>query len=172
MKKTNSKKPKINKKIVKKVNNKASNKKTVKKVVKKGGIKKNGKVSKKPMKKVVSKKGEAKKMVKKNAKKASKATPKVMKNIQSEKNQNKGKLIGIVSHYFDKISVAAIKLSAPLKVGDKIAFRDHLNNDLFEQEVASLQINRESINKAQKGDEVGLKVDGKIHDGNKVYLVE
>jgi putative protease len=168
MKKINSKKPKINKKIVKK----ASNKKTVKKVVKKGVAKKTSKVSKKPMKKVISKKGGAKKTVKKNTKKVSKATPKVIKNIKPEKNQNKGKLIGIVSHYFDKISVAAIKLSAPLKVGDKIVFRDHLNNDLFEQEVTSLQINREPINKAQKGDEVGLKVDGKIHDGNEVYLVE
>ncbi len=168
MKKINSKKPKTNKKIVKK----ASNKKTVKKVVKKGVAKKNSKVSKKPMKKVVLKKGGAKKTVKKNIKKVSKATPKVIKNINPEKNQNKGKLIGMVSHYFDKISVVAIKLSAPLKVGDKIVFRDHLNNDLFEQEVTSLQINREPINKAQKGDEVGLKVDGKIHDGNKVYLVE
>ncbi len=167
MKKINSQKPKI-KKIVKK----ASNKKTVKKVVKKGAAKKTSKVSKKPMKKVVSKKRRVKKMVKKNTKKVSKTTPKVMKNIKSEKNQNKEKLIGIVSHYFDKISVVAIKLSAPLKVGDTIVFRDHLNNDLFEQDVASLQINHESINKAQKGDEVGLKVDGKIHDGNKVYLVE
>ena len=145
------------KNATKKTNKKMGVKKPAKKVTKKLAIKKAKTASKKMTKKVVAKT---------NAKQKKSAK------ISSANIQTKEKLIGIVSHYFDKISVAAIKLSAPLKVGDKIVFRDHLNNDLFEQEVTSLQINREPINKAQKGDEVGLKVDGKIHDGNEVYLVE
>ncbi|MDD3614475.1 MAG: translation elongation factor-like protein [Candidatus Pacebacteria bacterium] len=85
-----------------------------------------------------------------------------------EKNE---KLIGVVTHYFDKIGVAALKLKAPLAVGDRILFRSNLG-DLFEQEVTSIQIEHQSVQKAKKGDEVGIKVDQKVHDGNEVYLVE
>ena len=35
------------------------------------------------------------------------------------------KLIGKVSHYFDKISVAAIKLEAELNAGEEVHFLGH-----------------------------------------------
>jgi len=85
--------------------------------------------------------------------------------------KNKEKLVAVVTHYFDKINVAALKLKAPLKVGDKVLFRSHLG-DLFEQEISSIQIEHESVKKAKKGDEIGIKVDQKVHEGNEVYLVE
>ncbi|MGB9847688.1 MAG: hypothetical protein ACPLKV_00490 [Minisyncoccia bacterium] len=85
--------------------------------------------------------------------------------------EKKEKLVAVVTHYFDKIGVAALKLKAPLAVGDKILFRSHLG-DLFEQEVTSMQIEHEAVKKAKKGDEVGIKVDQKVHEGNEVYLVE
>lgn len=56
-------------------------------------------------------------------------------------------------------------------MGDRILFRSNLG-DLFEQEVTSIQIEHQSVQKAKKGDEVGIKVDQKVHDGNEVYLVE
>ncbi len=93
------------------------------------------------------------------------------KKANSQTKEKKEKLIGVVTHYFDKIGVAALKLKAPLSVGDRILFRSNLG-DLFEQEITSIQIEHQSVKKAKKGDEVGIKVDQKVHDGNEVYLVE
>ena len=79
-----------------------------------------------------------------------------------------GKLIGKVTHYFDKIGVAVIKLDAPLKVGDTIRIRGGEATD-FTQEVKSMEVEHEKIEKARKGEEVGLKVKEKVREGYKVY---
>jgi putative protease len=79
------------------------------------------------------------------------------------------KLIGKVVHYFDNISVAVIALDATLKVGDKIRIEGGETN--FEQEVASMQIDREPMDKAKKGQEVGMKVEQKVRDGYRVFKV-
>ncbi len=79
-------------------------------------------------------------------------------------------LIGEVSNYFDHVGVAAIKLSAPLKVGDKIHIKGGENTD-FEQEVESMQIQHEKIQEAKEGDEIGLKVKEKVRKGYKVFKV-
>ena len=80
-----------------------------------------------------------------------------------------GKLIGKVIHYFDKIQVAVINLIAPLKVGDTIRI---VGGDVdFEQTVDSMEVEHEKIDKAKKGDEVGMKVSQKIRDGYRVYKV-
>ncbi|MCX8015809.1 MAG: translation elongation factor-like protein [Patescibacteria group bacterium] len=105
----------------------------------------------------------------KKSNKKSKSKTKIVKS--KAKTQKKEKLVGVVTHYFDKISVAALKLKAPLSIGDKILFRSHLG-DLFEQEVTSMQIEHEPVKKAKKGDEVGIKVIQKVHEGNEIYLVE
>jgi len=78
------------------------------------------------------------------------------------------KQIGEISNYFEHIGVAAIKLSAPLKVGDKIQIKGGENTD-FEQEVDSMQIHHEKVEKAKKGDEIGLKVKDKVRKGYKVF---
>lgn len=84
----------------------------------------------------------------------------------------KEKLIGKVTHFFDKISVAALKLKAPLKSGDTIVFRNNAGEDIFEQKIDSIQIEHESVKKAKKGDEIGIKVGQKVHENNEAYLVE
>jgi putative protease len=78
------------------------------------------------------------------------------------------KQIGVVSNYFDHIGVAAIKLSAALKTGDKIRIKGGEDTD-FEQEVGSMQIHHEKVDKAKKRDEVGLKVSEKVRKGYHVY---
>ena len=77
------------------------------------------------------------------------------------------KPIGVVSNYFDHVQVAAIKLNKALKVGDKIEFRGGEVD--FEQEVESMQIQHEQVDKAKKGDEIGIKVKEKVRKGYKVY---
>ena len=77
------------------------------------------------------------------------------------------KQIGTVSNYFDHVKVAAIKLTAPLKIGDVVEIKGG-EVDL-EQPVKSMQIQHEKVDKAKKGDEIGIKVKGKVRKGYKVF---
>ncbi len=79
-----------------------------------------------------------------------------------------GKLLGEITHYFDNIGVAVIKFSEGAKVGDKIRIVGGENTD-FEQEIKSMQVEHENVEKAKKGDEVGMKVKEKVREGYKVY---
>ena len=79
------------------------------------------------------------------------------------------KQIGQVTHYYDKIAVAVIKLtSSGLKVGDNIKFVDK-GGDEFTQEVSSMQIEHANIDLAKSGDEFGLKVTKPVKPGSAVY---
>lgn len=76
--------------------------------------------------------------------------------------------VGIVTHVYDKIKVAVVDLDADLSSGDKIKFVKN-DEDLFEQEVASMQVEHEKIETAKKGDTIGLKVEGDVKEGAEVY---
>ncbi len=82
----------------------------------------------------------------------------------------KEKEIGIVSSYFSHVEVAAIKLSGPLKVGDKVHIKGHTTD--FEEETKSIQIERKEVEKAKKGDHIGIKVSEKVRPNDKVFLVK
>lgn len=77
------------------------------------------------------------------------------------------KQIGEVSNYFKNVMAAAIKLSAPLKVGDKIALRGGEKN--VELTVESMQVDRSPVQSAKKGDEVGILVPEDVHKGYKIF---
>lgn len=80
------------------------------------------------------------------------------------------KPIGKITHYFDKIQVAAIEISSTLKVGDKIHVKGP-NTD-FEQNVDSMQIEHETVNEASGGQTVGMKVSEPAKENDLVYLIE
>lgn len=86
------------------------------------------------------------------------------------KKSPEGKLAGKVAHYFDKINVAVIELSSPLVVGDKIRIVGGEETD-FEQPIESMQVEHEQIDKAKKGEIIGLRVKEKVRAGYKVYKV-
>ncbi len=75
--------------------------------------------------------------------------------------------IGEVFTYFSKIGVAGIKLTDTLNVGDTISIEGHTTN--FEQTVDALQIDRETVAKAEVGQEVGIKVNDRVRPHDKVY---
>ena len=79
------------------------------------------------------------------------------------------KEIGEITNYFQHVKAAAIKLTAPLKVGDKIAVRG--GEKSFEMTVDSMQIDRKPVEAAKKGDEIGLLVPEDVHKGYKVFKV-
>lgn len=78
--------------------------------------------------------------------------------------------VGKVTHFYDKIGVAVISLESSLKIGDKIRFVRG-GEDLFEQDVDSMQVEHENVEEASAGDEVGLKTEQPIKDGAEVYKI-
>lgn len=81
----------------------------------------------------------------------------------------KEKLVAEVTHYFDHLGVAVIKLTAGLKTGDDIHIKGHTTD--FTQKVKELQVDHEKVDKLSKGSEAGIKVDELVREGDKVYLV-
>jgi putative protease len=79
------------------------------------------------------------------------------------------KEIGVVTHYFGKISVGIIQLNDTLRVGDTIHIKGI--HDDFTQIVESMQIEYKNIEEAKKGEMVGIKVIQKVHPKDKVYKV-
>ena len=80
--------------------------------------------------------------------------------------------VGEITHYYDKISVAVLKLTdESLKVGETIKVTDKDGNERFVQEVASMQIEHQSIPEAKAGQEVGLKVEQEVKESDVVYKV-
>lgn len=78
--------------------------------------------------------------------------------------------IGEITHYYDKIGVAVLELSADLAAGDEIRISGHDHE--FTQKVDSMQVEHESIKEAKKGQTVGLKIDQEVKDGDEVFKVD
>jgi putative protease len=75
--------------------------------------------------------------------------------------------IGRVTHYFSHLSVAAVSLTEPLAVGDRIHIHGH-TSDLV-QEVSSMEVDHQSVDRAGPGDDVALKVDDHVRDHDLIY---
>ncbi|MBI4385524.1 translation elongation factor-like protein [Candidatus Parcubacteria bacterium] len=80
------------------------------------------------------------------------------------------KPIGKVTHFYSKLGVAIVKLAAPLAVGETIHVQGATTD--FTQAVESMQVEHESVQKAGKGDVVGLKVADKVREHDLVTKVE
>ncbi len=78
--------------------------------------------------------------------------------------------IGAVSHYYNKIGVAAIKLDSDMAVGDTIHIKGHLTD--FVQKVESIQLEHKNVDLAKKGEDVGIKVKEHAREHDVVYRVE
>jgi translation elongation factor EF-1alpha len=73
--------------------------------------------------------------------------------------------IGKITHFFDKIGVAVVKLTGDLKVGDKIRIEAA---EPFVQVVGLMQVQHKAITGAGPGDDVGMKTDKPCADGDRV----
>jgi len=77
--------------------------------------------------------------------------------------------IGQVVDFFARPVVAAIQLTAPLKVGDRVHIKGH-STDL-EVTIASMQVNNAQVQEAKPGDGVGVKITDRVRKGDVVYKV-
>ena len=79
-------------------------------------------------------------------------------------------LVGKITHFYNKISVAVLELEGTLKDGDKISIEKE-GEEPVEQVAASMQIEHESIKEAKKGQAIGMKVDKPVKENSLVYKV-
>ncbi|MBS7641168.1 MAG: translation elongation factor-like protein [Candidatus Bathyarchaeia archaeon] len=79
------------------------------------------------------------------------------------------KEVGRVTHYYTKIGVAVVSLTDTLSVGDRIIIKGTTTN--FEQTVESMQIEHKNVSVAHSGQSIGLKVNQRVREGDKVYKV-
>jgi hypothetical protein len=75
--------------------------------------------------------------------------------------------IGEITHYLDRIGVAIIMLSAPLKENETVLIQGE--DFLFLQTVNEMQIERKPVAKARKGAHIGLKTDRPAKVNGKIY---
>ena len=83
--------------------------------------------------------------------------------MMAEDLKEVGKVIG----FYANIGVAAIDLTGALAVGDTISIKGHTTN--FEQKVDSMQIENKEVEKAKKGDPIGIKVKDRVRPHDIVY---
>jgi putative protease len=76
--------------------------------------------------------------------------------------------VGEVVNYYSKVSAAEIRLWNDLEVGDEIMIQGPTTGS-FIQKVESMQINGKNIEKAFKGQNVGIAVEGKVRPHDAVY---
>ena len=75
--------------------------------------------------------------------------------------------IGTITHWFGHLSVAAVRLTEPLAVGDRIHIQGQ-TTDLVET-VSSMEIEHRKVDHAGPGDDVALAVAGHAHEHDLIF---
>ena len=77
--------------------------------------------------------------------------------------------IGRIEQFFEKISVAAVKLSDSLDIGDIIEVGSE--EEAIRQRVESIEIDKKSVSHAEAGNSIGIKLKWKVNKGDNVYKI-
>ena len=80
------------------------------------------------------------------------------------------KKLGEVTHFYGGISVAIIKCTAILKVGQKVRVKGATTD--FVCTIESMQYEHAPLMTAQKGQEVGVKVGDKVRQGDEIFFAK
>ena len=80
-----------------------------------------------------------------------------------------GKLIGEVTHFYNRIGVAVVNLSGSIEIGDQVHFFGRSTD--FRQQVQSIQIEHQPVSEAGKGQEIAIKVERRVRNHDKVYTL-
>ena len=77
--------------------------------------------------------------------------------------------VGSVTHFFKKIGVAIVALTDSLLVGDTVHIIGHTTD--LSQKVDSMQMEHQNVEKAEKGQTIGLKVTDEVREKDLVFKV-
>lgn len=75
--------------------------------------------------------------------------------------------VGMVTHYWNHLGVAGVHLTEPIDVGDHIHIMGHTTD--FEQDVGSIEIDHHSVNHANSGDDIGIRLAAHAREHDTVY---
>ncbi|MFH2070818.1 MAG: translation elongation factor-like protein [Elusimicrobiota bacterium] len=77
--------------------------------------------------------------------------------------------VGVVEDFFTHIPAIAFKVENEIAVGDTLHVKGHTTD--FIQQIESMQIEHKGVQKAVKGDSVGMKVNERARKGDTIYKV-
>jgi putative protease len=91
-------------------------------------------------------------------------------NLEHSASTQRKEFVGNVKQYLTNKQVAIIKLvSGKIRVGDELYIISD-KTGLVNHKIERIEINRQSVSEAMKGQEVGIKIPG-VRKGDKIYLV-
>ncbi|MDE2019352.1 MAG: hypothetical protein KGJ13_03320 [Patescibacteria group bacterium] len=82
----------------------------------------------------------------------------------------KPRLIGKVTHFYNHIGVAIVKLNEGLVLGEHLHFSGKHTD--FSEPVASMEYNHHQITWAERDQEVGIKVEKPVREGDLVLAAD
>ncbi|HYN48730.1 MAG TPA: hypothetical protein VER83_07665 [Candidatus Nanopelagicales bacterium] len=75
--------------------------------------------------------------------------------------------IGTVTHYFGHLSVAAVRLTEPLVVGERIHVHGH-TTDLIET-ISSMEVDHHRVERAEPGDDVAINMGDHVREHDLIF---
>jgi putative protease len=75
--------------------------------------------------------------------------------------------IGTVTHYYGHLSVAAVSLTQPLDIGDRIHIHGHTTD--FIETVRSMEVDHRPVTHAEPGDDVAINVSARVREHDRIY---
>ena len=77
--------------------------------------------------------------------------------------------VGEIIHMFPKIGVAVVKVTSTLRKGDQIVIKGTGTD--FEQVITSMQVDKQEVDEANAGDDIGLKIEEPVRKGDRIFLI-
>ena len=78
--------------------------------------------------------------------------------------------VAVIVKFFAKPIVAALEVTnGTITKGDLLKYKGHTTD--FTEEIASMEIDNQSVDEVKAGDLVGVKVKERVREGDKVYKV-
>ena len=90
--------------------------------------------------------------------------------VENSASRERKHFIGKINHYFPKINVATMKLVSEIEVGDKIIVIGKTTG-LVNSEIKRIEVNSNSVQKAIKGQEIGIKLPA-VRKNDEVYKIK
>lgn len=85
-------------------------------------------------------------------------------------SENKRRAVGVIENYYPKQQAAAVRLlEGGIAIGDKIIIEG--STTYLRQQVSSLKKQGKDLARAEKGDEVGLSVDGIVRKNDLIFIL-
>lgn len=85
-------------------------------------------------------------------------------------SENKRRAVGVIENYYPKQQAAAVRLlEGGIAIGDKIIIEG--STTYLRQQVSSLKKQGKDLARAEKGDEVGLAVDGIVRKNDLIFIL-